>query len=527
MTYVGSWLLILELITVMLITAYVAAFLKRRQTIIAYPIPGPQPSILNIFWPFGSELYIVMEQYMKNVRAGQALYELMDSLTSKYRSYGLYRMWFTFRPIVVLTRGNRADCLLKSTVETYKAKEVALIETWLGQGLLTSNGPKWQRKRKMLTPVFHFNILEEFMPTMNKQAAQLTEILLEQQNKRIDIFSYLGKCALNIICETAMGISIDAQRTENEYINSLRLITEGYMKRHLTPWLWSDIIYRISPSGREYFRNLKVAHEFTRKVISIRMKELQEQPSLTEEVADESGVTRKKRPLLDSLLTKHLQDKEPTMEEIREEIDTFIFTGHDTVAVALMWSLYLLGLHPEVQAKVHDELDRVFGDDRTRAIITEDLNKLKYLECVIKETLRLYPSAPLIAREVIHGCNIGEYHLTSGVTVFIDIFHIHRDPEVFENAEKFDPDRFLPQNAANLKPYAFIPFSGGPRNCVGQKFAIQEDKIVLATLLRRLQVKSLVPQERMKVFFEVVLRPAELIELEVRERPKDNNNYFK
>ncbi|GBN33128.1 Cytochrome P450 4V2, partial [Araneus ventricosus] len=141
--------------------------------------------------------------------------------------------------------------------------------------------------------------------------------------------------------------------------------------------------------------------------------------------------------------------------------------GQDTTKIALSWVfLYMLGLHADIRAKVQDELALVFGEDHERHATVEDLKNMKYLECVIKETLRLYPPVPVLARYLNEDTTICGYQIPKGTTCVAFSHVLHRDEKVFPNSEKFDPDRFLPENSATRHPYAWIPFSAGPRNCI-------------------------------------------------------------
>ncbi|GFU76304.1 cytochrome P450 4c3 [Trichonephila clavipes] len=166
----------------------------------------------------------------------------------------------------------------------------------------------------------------------------------------------------------------------------------------------------------------------------------------------------------------------------------------------------MLGIYPEIQRKVHQEIDDVLGDDEDRQITLDDIKNLKYLDCVLKESRRLWPPTPFIARDldedvVIDGCLIPK-----GTSCGILIFMLHRDPDVFPNPEKFDPNRFLLENSTGRHPFAYIPFSAGPRNCIGQRFAVFEAVTVMATILRKFKVKSLDPIDRIHTIDELVLR---------------------
>ncbi|KAK1341777.1 hypothetical protein QTO34_016526 [Cnephaeus nilssonii] len=207
-------------------------------------------------------------------------------------------------------------------------------------------------------------------------------------------------------------------------------------------------------------------------------------------------------------------------EAIREEVDTFMFEGHDTTAAGINWALYLLGCYPEVQKKVDNELDEVFGNS-DRHVTLEDLKKLKYLECVIKETLRIFPSVPIIARELNEDCDVGGYNITKGSQLLIIPYALHRDPKYFPDPEEFKPERFFPENSTGRHPYAYVPFSAGPRNCIGQRFAMMEEKVILSCILRHFWVESNQKREELGLAGELILRPTNGIWIKLKRRNAD------
>ncbi|XP_033222770.1 cytochrome P450 4C1-like [Belonocnema kinseyi] len=225
-----------------------------------------------------------------------------------------------------------------------------------------------------------------------------------------------------------------------------------------------------------------------------------------DEGVDETG-KRKKKALLDLLLNVNETEQIPmTDSELKEQVETFIFAGHDTTGAAVSWTVFNLANNPEVQEKVHQELDQIFGDSTERATMKQ-ITELKYLDRVIKENLRLNPSVPIVGRTLTKDIVLDGHLLPSGCNLIIDIFNLHRDPEVWNCPLKFDPNRFLLENCRGRHSYAYVPFSAGPRNCIGQKFAMIELKIVLTALLRKWRLKSARTQAEMKMHSTFVLRP--------------------
>ncbi|XP_030210407.1 cytochrome P450 4V2 isoform X2 [Gadus morhua] len=452
--------------------------------------------------------------------SGDFFCQLVEA-TDEFRSCPLLKVWLGPVPMLMLYHAETVEALLNNSVHMDKAHIYSFLHPWLGTGLLTSTGPKWRQRRKMLTPTFHFSILLEFLEVMNEQA----DILVEKLDREVgegsfDCFQTITLCALDIICETAMGKKMYAQsNSESHYVQSVYKMSDIITRRQKMPWFWWDVSYNLFGEGLEHNRRLKTLHEVTSNVIRERADHLR----LEEEEEDSDSVpgngTRKRRAFLDMLLkTEDEGGNKLTHRDIQEEVDTFMFEGHDTTAAAMNWAVHLLGSHPEVQRKVHLELEEVFGGSK-RAITMEDLKELKYLDCVIKESLRIFPSVPFFARTLCDDIVINGFKVPKGANALVLTYALHRDPRYFPNPEEFQPERFLPENSVGRPPYAYIPFSAGLRNCIGQRFAMMEEKVVLASILRSFNIEACQKREELHPFAELILRPSNgiLIKLERRE----------
>ncbi|XP_041950691.1 cytochrome P450 4V2-like [Alosa sapidissima] len=425
--------------------------------------------------------------------------------TNEFRHLPLAKVWLGPVPVVVLFHAETIEGVLSSSRHLDKSFSYSFLEPWLGTGLLTSTGDKWRSRRKMLTPTFHFSILLDFLEVMNEQA----EVLVSKLQRHVggpafNCFSLITLCALDIICETAMGEKIYAQNnSESEYVRSVYKMSDIVSRRQRAPWLWPDWVYNLLGEGKEHQHCLRILHTFTKNVIKERAEHMTGVESDSE--PDQGG--RKRHAFLDMLLKTTDEDGNYlSHEDIQEEVDTFMFEGHDTTAASMNWALHLIGSHPEVQKKVHQELDEVFGSS-DRHVTAEDLKKLRYLECVIKETLRIFPSVPLFARSICEDCHINGFKIPKGVNAVIIPYALHRDPRYFPEPEEFRPERFLPENSLGRHPYAFIPFSAGPRNCIGQRFAMMEEKVILASVLRRFKVLACQDREDLRLQGDLILRP--------------------
>ncbi|GIY59144.1 cytochrome P450 4V2 [Caerostris darwini] len=365
------------------------------------------------------------------------------------------------KPGVVFKRPETVEVILSSSTLIEKSAEYKFLHPWLGTGLLTRPAEKWRHRRKLLTPAFHFTILEDFIPVFQEQSSILVSKLQDiTKEPWVDIVPLLTSSTLDIICQTAMGVTINAQKGENnEYVKAVHEIADAVMYRVFRPWFWIDFLFYLTKPGKQFKANIQIVHGFTQK----------------EETQGFPGIA----------LEQHLADPSFTEEDVKVEVETFMFGGHDTTAMALSWTLYCLGVYPEVQKLTFEEINDIFSDDPDRNVTREDLTRMKYMECVIKESLRLYPVVPFFTRECTETFEVLGHKVYPGSVCFIFPLMLHRDPEVFPEPEKFKPDRFLLENSKGRNPYAYIPFSDGPRNCIGQKFAMMEMKAVIANILRR------------------------------------------
>ncbi|KAI4464348.1 cytochrome p450 family 4 [Holotrichia oblita] len=440
--------------------------------------------------------------------SSEELFNIILKLTEKYAP--AFRCWNGSLPEIVTMKPEHFEMIMSSSNHITKGQNYNNFHDWLGQGLLTSSGNRWFRHRKLITPTFHFKILENYM---NVFVAK-TEILLNILDRKADgavhnIYSEITHCTLDIICESAMGVNINAMfNDDNEYVKCVYEISDIIFWKSLRPYI-PLFIFNLFPSGRKLKKNLKILHGFSEKVISDRkklLKDKQDNKSHNNVIEEEVLGLRKRLSFLDLLIEASEDGKVLNDIDIRQEVDTFMFEGHDTTSASLSWTLLLLGNHPDIQERVFEEVRNVLHDKLTPTSINE-LNEFKYLERVIKESLRLYPSVPAIIRHTKEEIQIDEYKIPPNVDVVLLIYCVHRDPKVYPNPEKFDPDRFLPENCVNRHPYAYVPFSAGSRNCVGQKFALYEEKTILASIINRYKVTAAKRMEDIQANVDLILRP--------------------
>lgn len=433
----------------------------------------------------------------------------------------ILRLWLMVKPTIALYGAEEAEVILTSNKHINKSFVYKFLHPWMGLGLLTSYAEKWRPRRKLLTPTFHYDILKDFIDVFNQQSRVLVKVLQNEPAGALNMYQYITLCALDIITQTAMGRNVNAQTNkQSDYVKAVYKLNDIIHQRQKQPWLWPDFMFYTIGQGKEHDWCLNVLHGFTGKVIEERSAEIKKYGGFKKMFHEQpKGETKKRLAFLDLLLDM-VEQGHLTLQDVREETDTFMFEGHDTTSAGMNWALELIGLHPEVQERLHHELDAIFGDDDDRDITFEDLKSLTYMEMCIKEALRLFPSVPIFGRTLVEDCDIGGRIVPADTEVVIIPYMVHRDPAHWPDPEVFDPDRFLPENSARRHPFAYLPFSAGSRNCIGQRFALMEEKTVLAWLLRYFKVRSCKRRDQIRPQAELILRPSAGIELELKLRRK-------
>lgn len=402
--------------------------------------------------------------------------------------YG-FILWFHY---VMVSTAEYVEPVMTAKGFLSKGLDYDSLRPWFGEGLLTSSGSRWHKHRKLITPTFHFSILDQFLPVFRKHSNALVKHLNQSVGQQVDVWPLVADTTLDVICQTAMGVTLVAGRgADSAYRAAVQEMGNLVQQRTIQPWLRSDFLFKLSGLRTKQDRILSVLHGFTRDVITKRRAELQQAKSEASNTSDDDNLSTPGRRLafLDLLLASADNGADLSTEDIREEVDTFMFEGHDTTTSAINWALYNIATHPNVQQKIGQELDDVLGSSDGPST-REEFGQLKYLERVIKESMRLFPPVTLFSRRTYETCHIRQYEIPPETDVIIFPYMIHRDPEYWPDPDNFDPDRFLPEAVKGRHPFSYVPFSAGLRNCIGQRFAMLEVKAVLAAILRSFWIES-------------------------------------
>ncbi|XP_067123236.1 cytochrome P450 4C1-like [Centruroides vittatus] len=389
-------------------------------------------------------------------------------------------------------------------------------------GLLYSPDDIWRKRRRYYASHFHLWNLKNYQNVFMEHSNLFVERLKKlQKNEVFDVVKWMKSCSLGIVLELIFGISLNFQTENNqEYIITINRVIKYFLPWIINPLYWFPPICAMTTIGKNLKRNIQIIHQFHVKVFKTAKENFvkRQQRHLGDSEHNAKEPKLKTGDMIDVLLDLHVNRSLMSEKDIIGEIGGLIFAAYHTTSHAASWTLYLLGRFQEIQDKVYMELQSIFQNDMNRNITVDDLLKMKYLECVIKESMRIYPPVPVIERKNPYELKIDDYVLPPKSTFVICIHAIHHNPSVYENPEVFDPDRFLPENCKKLHPYAFLPFSAGPRNCLGSKFAMVTMKTVMANILRNFKVYSLDPQDKIVTSLSVVLTPKSVIKMYVEKR---------
>lgn len=333
-----------------------------------------------------------------------------------------------------------------------------------GNGLLTAEGNPWRKQRRLIQPAFHHERIATYGEAMVTHTERM--IAAWQDGDARDIHVEMMRLTLEIVAEELFEVELAAERDRfSTAVNTLLELSTG--GRMLLP-----PVLRMVPT-----RGNVAYYHAARKLDEIVYGLIRKQ-------RDDGGDSK---GLLSALLQMRDENGQPMPDEqVRDEVMTLLLAGHETTAVALSWTWYLMAEHPEVEEKLWAELRGVLNG---RSPGPRDLPNLPYAERVIKEAMRLYPPIWAMVRKPVKDCEIGGYRVPAGAAVLMSQWVMHRDARFYPEPERFDPDRWTEERAKGLPKFAYFPFGGGPRICIGAAFAMMEAVLILATVAQRYQVR--------------------------------------
>ena len=406
---------------------------------------------------------------------------------SLYR-LGRDRVWLLSHPDFV------KDVLVTHQHSFAKGKGIQWAKLFLGEGLLTSEGEFHTRQRRLAQPAFHRQRIAGYARAMTEHAVRCRDGL--PAGRVVDLHAEMMSLTLAVAARTLVGADMGTEAPE--IAESLGVIL-GHFPRFAIPF--AGAVQRLPLPSNERFRRAVAALD--RIVYRV--------------IAERRADGRDRGDLLSMLLVA--QDVEGdgggmTDRQLRDEVMTILLAGHETTANALTWTWHLLAQHPDAESRLHGEVDRALGG---RAPGFDDFAALGHVERVLAEAMRLYPPAWGIGRRALVPYTVGGYVIPAGGLVAMSPYVVHRDPRWWPDPLRFDPDRFLPEARAARPRFAYFPFGGGARQCIGESFAWMEGVLVIATLAQRFRFRA-VPGARVEPQALITLRPRHGLPMKVEGR---------
>ena len=376
------------------------------------------------------------------------------------------------------------DVLVTNHARFMKGRALQRAKRLLGEGLLTSEGDFWRRQRRLAQPAFHRQRVGSYAETMVAYAEKTSARW--RDGETLDVSAEMTRLTLAVVGQTLFDADVESDADEVGAALTEVMSLFGYL---MLPF--SELLEKLPlPPRRRFERARARLDAVIYRIIEEHRRE-----------------GRDRGDLLSTLL--HAVDEEGdrtgmTDEQLRDEVMTIFLAGHETTSNALAWTWYLLSQNPEAEARLHEELDDVL---KGRPPTAEDYPRLRYTEMVVAESMRLYPPAWAVGRLALEDHEVGGYHIPRGALVLVSQYVMHRDPRFWSEPERFDPERFTPEAKAGRPQFAYFPFGGGQRRCVGEGFAWMEAVLILAALARRWRLR-LVPGAQVRTEPRITLRPA-------------------
>ncbi len=399
---------------------------------------------------------------LQEFRAGR-----LEFLCRCARDYGdVVALRFAHRHILLVSHPDLIEDVLVTQNQNFiKHFALRLNPLLLGRGLLTSDGDFWLRQRRLVQPAFVKSRIAAYAPAMVEATLRL--LATWQPGQRRNIHADMMKLTLDIAAQTLFHA--DASAEAHDIAQAMQVLQDLFSVRFqglLPVPLW------LPTPGNIRLRRA------VRRLDTIIYRFIAERRRSSEDKGDLLSLLLQARDADDG---SRMSDK-----QLRDEAMTLFLAGHETTALVLSWTWYLLARHPEAEATLCAEIDRVVGK---RLPVFEDVAKLSYVEAVLLEAMRLYPPGYVIGREALADCVIGGFTVRKGVTVLMSQWVVQRDARFFEAPQEFRPQRWLGEAAKKIPKFAYFPFGGGPRLCIGNTFALMEMALVLATLAPRFRFR--------------------------------------
>jgi cytochrome P450 len=424
--------------------------------------------------------------------------EPLDVLVRWSREYGDVVRWrmLHLRVYLLSHPDDIETVLLTESRKFVKGRILQANRETLGDGLLTSEGDLWLHQRRLIQPAFRRERVLAYAPLMISRAAQMIDHW--EAGRPLDLHRELMRLTLEIAAETLFGVTV------REDADRVSAALDTLMAANTSPGRLFLLMRRLpTAANRRYTRAVRELERIVYKMIAQRR-------------ADGLKTAGGSDDLLSRLLNAEDESgRRMSDRQLRDECITLLLAGHETTALALSWAAYLLAQNPDAQKQLQAEIDAVLCG---RLPGVTDLPRLVHTERVVRETLRLYPPAWLMPRLAVEDCDLREFRVPKSAGVIFSQWIVHRDPRWFAQPEQFRPERWTEEFARALPRFAYFPFGGGPRVCVGSSFAMIEAVLLLAVIAQRFRL-ALARPEPVEPLATMTLRPKGGVWITLSRRP--------
>ncbi|KAK4796474.1 hypothetical protein SAY86_028800 [Trapa natans] len=481
---------------------------------------GIPNEILNVLfsWVVGNQ------DYPKIPEAKGALNAIRNEpffipLYELYLTYGgIFRLTFGPKSFLIVSDPSIAKHILKDNSKFYSKGILAeILDFVMGKGLIPADGEIWRVRRRAIVPALHQKYVAAMVNLFGQASDRLCQKLdaAASDGEDVEMESLFSRLTLDIIGRAVFNYEFDSLTNDTGIVEAVYTVLREAEDRSVAPiptWeipIWKDI----SPRQKKVNAALKLVNETLDSLIDI-CKRLVEQEDLQ---FHEEYMNDEDPSILHFLLAS---GDDVSSKQLRDDLMTMLIAGHETSAAVLTWTFYILSQEPGAMAKLQNEVDSVIGD---RYPTIEDMKKLKYTTRVINESLRLYPQPPVLIRRSLEKDVLGKYPIRSGEDIFISVWSLHRSPHLWDEAEKFNPERWPldgPNPNETNQNFCYLPFGGGPRKCVGDMFATFETVVAVAMLVRRFDFQIAVGAPPVKMTTGATIHTTEGLKMTVTRRTK-------
>ncbi|WAQ94506.1 CP3AO-like protein [Mya arenaria] len=419
---------------------------------------------------------------------------------------GVWGCFYGNYPVVMVGDPDRVkEILITQFSKFYNRSDTVQVSKVWENSVNNAKGVKWKYLRAILQPTFSSGKIKSMRPILKRCLDTMIECLDERLEKSEDQVIDMGErfktLTMDVICSTAFGIEVDSQRhPDDPFVKHASNILDGSITRTvlMLNFLFPDIQPLIKflskdfndPDAMQFLdKTVRKAIQERRKNNSGEFNDLLKLMMDTQTDSPDNGVSSDKS--FEQMKQSGMSENDITINGI-----IFLAAGHETTAALLGWLAYVLAQHPEVQDRLVEEVDALDGRHTTDNITYDSILKMDFLEMIMQETLRLYPPVGRFNRQPTRDITINGFHFEKGMDITFSTNAIHRNPKYWPEPERFDPERFSPENKQKIYPYSYIPFGGGPRNCIGMKLALVEAKMALVRLLQNFRLER---SDRLKV----------------------------